>query len=95
MSGDILNRYWAGEILPFSLYLKFLLVGTAGETLAKKLRWIWGARQRHLHPELWELHLEEERLPLILSRLLSANSCAVDVGCHIGSFLRLLEIVCA
>jgi FkbM family methyltransferase len=71
-------------------YAKSVLVGTGLEAFAKKLRWALGIRQRIKHPELWELYLEERRLPLILQRVLSADSCGVDVGCHIGSFLSLL-----
>lgn len=44
-------------------------------------------------PELRELFEEAEKIPKILTRLLSVNSCCVDVGCHLGSvlnqFLRL------
>ena len=73
-----------------SLYLKSLIVGTALEDPAKYLRWLLGTKQRLKHPELWELYLEERRLPQVLQRVLSESSCAVDVGCHIGSFLSLL-----
>ncbi len=48
------------------------------------------AFHRHKHPELWELHLESRRVPDVLQRLLGPKSNAVDVGCHIGSFLSLL-----
>ena len=73
-----------------SIYLKSLMVGTALENPAKYLRWLLGAKQRFQHPELWELYLEERRLPQVLQRVLTESSCAVDVGCHIGSFLSLL-----
>jgi FkbM family methyltransferase len=73
-----------------SLYLKSLIIGTSLEEAAKKLRWLFGIKQRLNHPELWELYLEDQRLPLVLQKVLSENSCGVDVGCHIGSFLSLL-----
>ena len=41
------------------------------EVVAKRLRWLLGARQRYKHPELWELYLEDQRLPLILKKVLS------------------------
>jgi FkbM family methyltransferase len=45
---------------------------------------------RRRHPELWELYLEEKQLPYVLQHLLRNDSCGVDVGCHVGSFLSLL-----
>ena len=63
---------------------------TPFEEAAKQLRWLLGAKERHKHPELWELYLEERRLPFVLQKLLTKNSCGVDVGSHIGSFLSLL-----
>src|SRR5215203_5231064 len=71
-------------------FLKSRLIGTHAEELSKRFRWLLSARERRKHPELWELYLEEFRLPLILQRLLGENSCGVDVGCHLGSFLALL-----
>ena len=77
--------------LPITLWLKSLVVGTPFEILAKDLRWLLEARQRYAHPELWELYLEERRFPLVLQRLLNEESSCIDVGGHIGSFLRLLK----
>ena len=74
---------------PFPLQLKAHLVGTSLEPLAHRTRWVMGALQRFRHPELWELYLEEKRLPLILSMILT-KTCCMDVGAHIGSFLSLL-----
>jgi FkbM family methyltransferase len=74
-----------------SLYLKSVIIGTALEDLAKALRWLLGSRKRAKHPELWELYLEDKRLPLVLQSVLSEDSCCIDVGCHIGSFLSLLK----
>jgi FkbM family methyltransferase len=75
--------------LPLSLYFKSRLVGTTIDRTIHDLRWLLGAWQRHRHPELWEIYLEERRLPMLLARLLRPNSTCVDVGCHIGSFLSL------
>src|SRR5262245_27473211 len=72
------------------LFIKSLLIRTPLEGTAKQLRWLLGTRKRRKHPELWELYLEERRLPLVLQQLLTTNSCGVDVGSHIGSFLSLL-----
>jgi FkbM family methyltransferase len=73
-----------------SLYLKFLLVGSPVDGIASRIRWFTQAGRRHTHPELWEVFLEQQRLPLVLQRLLSPESCCVDVGCHIGSVLNLI-----
>ncbi len=76
--------------LPFSLLIKSKIVGTSVEDLAKYFRWLVSTRQRAKYPELWELYLEEKRLPAVLDILLKPTSCGVDVGAHIGSFLSLL-----
>ena len=76
--------------LPISLLFKSIVLRTALGTPAARLRWPLGAAQRFRHPELWELYLEERRLPVVLSKLLAHDSCAVDVGAHVGSFLKLL-----
>jgi FkbM family methyltransferase len=70
------------------LYLKFLMIGTPLERPALAARWALAAPQRMRHPELWELYLEQRRLPLIMAKLLRLDSNVVDVGCHIGSFLN-------
>jgi len=49
-----------------------------------------GTKERWRHPELWELYLEERQLPYVLRYLLRNDSCCVDVGCHVGSFLSLV-----
>jgi FkbM family methyltransferase len=49
-----------------------------------------GAGTRQRYPEHSEIFLEERRLPQILDALLQPDSCGVDVGAHLGSFLRLL-----
>jgi FkbM family methyltransferase len=73
------------------LFAKSLLVGTRFGVTAQRLRWSLEAARRYRRPELWELYLEERRLPLVLQRLLTDSSRCVDVGCHIGSFLSLLK----
>jgi len=71
-----------------SLKLKSLAVRTGVGTMAMRFRRLLGLRQRLKHPELWELHLEETRFDLILKSVLKTDSCAADVGAHIGSFLE-------
>jgi FkbM family methyltransferase len=67
-----------------------MVMRTAVGTVALRLRWHLGAFQRYRYPELWELYLEEKRLPLVLAKLLKNDSSVVDVGAHIGSFLRMV-----
>src|SRR5229473_1087683 len=76
--------------LPRRLLIKSTLVGSRLERFAKALQWSLGYRGRARHPELWEIFLEERRTEFALQRLLKRDSCCVDVGCHIGSFLSLL-----
>jgi FkbM family methyltransferase len=75
------------------LHLKSLLIGTRFERFAMHLRWLAGAKRRAATPELWEVYLEPRRLPQLLERLLRRNSNGVDVGCHVGSFLSLLQTI--
>jgi FkbM family methyltransferase len=70
--------------------IKALFVGTPFEATALHLRWILNFPQRYRHPELWGIYLEEVQLPKVLLKLLKSDSCAVDVGAHIGSFTSLL-----
>ena len=76
--------------MKMGLRIKSAVIGSPIEPIAKQLRWMAGTKQRWAHPELWELYLEERRLPLVLRRLLSRDSCCVDVGGHLGSFLALV-----
>ncbi len=73
-----------------SLKLKSLAVRTGLGSLAMRFRRLLGIRQRLKHPELWELYLEEQRFDPVLKALLETDSCAADVGAHIGSFLDAL-----
>lgn len=70
--------------------LKAFLVGTPLEAPALRLRWWLGIGQRRRHPELWGIYLEEMHLPNVLRKLLKPDSCALDVGAHIGSFTSQL-----
>jgi FkbM family methyltransferase len=78
--------------LPTTLLLKSLIVRTPLAEFAKKLRWLIQGRHRRKHPELWEMYLEEQRMPLVLGKVLKKDSCCVDVGGHIGSFTKLLNL---
>ncbi len=69
------------------LYLKQALVGTPVERFVRGLRWAAQAPQRHRHPELWDLYLEERRTNVALAALLKPGSDCVDVGAHIGTML--------
>jgi FkbM family methyltransferase len=72
------------------LQLKSLVISSPVGVFAARARWLMLARRRQRNPELWEVYLEEKRLPRILEKLLKSDSNCVDVGCHIGSFLKLL-----
>jgi FkbM family methyltransferase len=72
-----------------SLMFKSMIMRTTVGTVGLHLRWHLGTFRRFRYPELWELYLEEQRLPLVLAKLLKSDSCVVDVGAHIGSFLRM------
>jgi FkbM family methyltransferase len=73
-----------------TLYLKSLLINSPCEGFVRLARKAAEIPRRRSHPELTELFLEGDRVPLILSRLLKPDSNAIDIGCHIGSFLRQL-----
>lgn len=76
--------------LPLSLYVKSLCVASPLEGIAKRVQRISSLRWRIQHPEFAEIFLEDARTETALKRLLKPDSCCVDVGCHIGSFLSLL-----
>jgi len=78
------------QSLPTSLLIKSLVVRTRLGELAKQARWLLSAVERYTYPELWELYLEDRRMPIVLQKILKKDSCAVDVGGHVGSFLSLL-----
>jgi FkbM family methyltransferase len=76
-----------------TLRLKSAVVGSPFDGIAQQFRWLAQFPHRRKHPEMWEIYLEERRLPFVLKKLLKPNSNAVDVGCHIGSFLSLLKYI--
>jgi FkbM family methyltransferase len=84
-----LGKQFFESELPISLMFKSMIMRTTFGTIGLHLRWHLGAFRRYRYPELWELYLEEKRLPLVLDKLLTSDSCVVDVGAHIGSFLRM------
>jgi FkbM family methyltransferase len=71
------------------LHFKSMIVGSPLDGAARRLRQFLGTVRPNL--ELAEVLLEERRLPSVLSRLLSRTSNVLDVGCHIGSFLSLVQ----
>jgi FkbM family methyltransferase len=77
--------------LPISLFAKSLVVGTRFEHFSRELRWILGSSMRFRYPELSELFLEEKWLSRVLVKVLKNDSCCVDVGGHIGSFVSLAK----
>jgi FkbM family methyltransferase len=72
------------------LYWKHLLVRTPLEGPAKKLQRLLGLPKRLKHPELRELHLEDERMHQTMRRLIKIDSNCIDIGCHIGATLSLV-----
>ena len=76
-----------------ALRIKAAVVGSPFHRIAQGFRWLAKFPQRYRHPEMWEVYLEERRLPSVLRRLLKPDSNGVDVGCHIGSFLHLLNSI--
>jgi FkbM family methyltransferase len=74
--------------------LKSIFIGTPLEEPALRARWLFEFIRKRKHTELWELHFDEYRLPMVLERLLKPDSCCIDVGSHIGSFLSLVLRKC-
>jgi FkbM family methyltransferase len=72
------------------LYWKHLLVRTPLEGPAKKLQHLLGLPKRLRHPELRELHLEDDRMHETMRRLIKSDSNCIDIGCHIGATLSLI-----
>ena len=67
--------------------LKYEFIRTPLERPLQRLRRALGAVRRGRHPELREIHLEDERLQAVLARVLRPGSNCVDAGCHYGSML--------
>src|SRR5882672_2577872 len=72
------------------LYFKHLLVRTPLERPAKHLQHLLGLPKRLRHPELRELHLEDDRMHEAMRRLIRPESNCIDIGCHIGATLSLI-----
>jgi FkbM family methyltransferase len=70
--------------------LKSSLIGSRLETTAMRARWLLGLVDKRKHPELLEIHLEDYWLGLVLDRLLKPESCCIDIGAHLGSFLSAI-----
>jgi FkbM family methyltransferase len=71
------------------LRIKSRVLGTVFDAPLRRLRSLCDVPRSIKHPELRELSLEEVRLPLVLRGILRENSCVLDVGAHLGSFLAL------
>lgn len=65
------------------------MIGSSAEPAIRRVRRAMAEYRPNL--ELAEVTLEDRRLPLVLSRLLTPSSNVVDVGGHIGSFLSLAQ----
>lgn len=74
-----------------AIIAKQLLVGTRMGRAIDRVRWILYAPARARHPELWDLYLEDQRIELALTRLISDNDNCVDVGAHVGSKLAQIR----
>lgn len=69
-----------------------MLVASPLEGIARRVKDALTRRRRNI--ELSEIHLEEARTQLALSRILRPDFNCVDVGCHIGSFLSTILRLC-
>ncbi len=67
--------------------VKSRLVRTPLEHPLKALRTVWGLRQLWAQPELHAIYTEGIVIDRVVRRIIEADSCCVDVGCHIGSTL--------
>ena len=66
------------------------LIGTPLQRPAEWLRYMRGARFRREHPELTEWFLEGGRADAYVRRVVAYDTNAIDIGCHIGSFLQTI-----
>ena len=66
------------------------LIGTPLQRPAEWLRYMRGARFRREHPELTEWFLEGGRADEYVRRVVAHDTDAIDIGCHIGSFLQTI-----
>jgi FkbM family methyltransferase len=75
---------------PLTLSIKSAIVGTIFERPLLRARKAYRFIRQLRHPEIFDLYLEEDRIAALLQRQLSRDSCCIDGGAHIGSFLGLL-----
>jgi len=67
--------------------LRYEFIRTPLEQPLIRLRELFARVEQRRHPELAEVHREDARIRSILARVLDADSCCVDAGCHYGSIL--------
>jgi FkbM family methyltransferase len=72
------------------LYAKSLLINTPLERPAQRLRDFVGIVGRLKHPELHEIHMEQDRIGQALQQIVQPDVNCIDIGCHIGSSLSLM-----
>lgn len=72
-----------------TLWLKSQLIRTPLEPVVNGARNVLTLATRWRHPELRELHREHFTVIEALKRLLRSDANCVDVGCHLGSMLKL------
>lgn len=64
------------------------LIGTPLERPAMWFQAWRGRKERAAHPELAEWYAEGSRTEAVLQRIMRPDLNCIDIGCHIGSFLR-------
>jgi FkbM family methyltransferase len=64
------------------------VIGTPLQRPAEHLRRLWQLPTRLRHPELREVHLEQDRIRSLMRRTITAEMNCIDVGCHLGSVLH-------
>ena len=74
--------------------LKYSLIRTPLERPLSLLRSASRLAHTVLHPELAALPAEDFLIPKVVAKALSANSSAMDIGCHYGSLLSQI-VSCA
>jgi FkbM family methyltransferase len=73
----------------FRLYVKHLVLRTPLEAPAFALRSLAQLPRRLRHPELHDLHIEDDRIVELLRQKLGLDSNCIDVGSHIGGMLAI------
>jgi FkbM family methyltransferase len=72
------------------LYVKSLLIRTLLERPVQRLRDVSGIVGRLRHPELHEIHVEQDRIEQAMRKIIQNDANCIDIGCHIGSSLSLM-----